>query len=79
MVNILSDCPAGWWDLNPTENLPAMLKTRAEEFGPETNEELIDMMTTTWECVKMSLVSKFVDSMPKRLEGVMRNEGSLIS
>jgi DNA-directed RNA polymerase subunit F len=39
----------------------------------EIKEDLIDVIIMTWEGIQVSLVNKFVDLMPERLED-MRNE-----
>jgi hypothetical protein len=36
-------------DLNLSEDLCARLKRHVEQLGPETKEELIDMIITAWE------------------------------
>jgi hypothetical protein len=57
----------------------AYLTTVVNELGPDTKEELIDVIITAWEGIKMSLMNKLVDSTPERLEEVMKNEGDQIS
>jgi hypothetical protein len=41
-----------------------LLKSCIKELGPETKEELIDVIVTACEGIKMSLMKKRVDSMP---------------
>jgi hypothetical protein len=43
-VNVLPGWPAGSPGLKPVENLWPIQKTRVEELGPETKEELIDVI-----------------------------------
>jgi hypothetical protein len=70
---------AGSPDLNPIENLWAIMKRRVEELRSDTKEELINVIITAWEGIEMSSVNTFVDSMPEQLEEVITNEGSHIS
>jgi hypothetical protein len=69
----------GSLDLNPTTNLRDLVKRCIEELGPETKEELIDVIITAWESIEMSLVNKLVDLIPKRFEQAMKNERGHIS
>jgi hypothetical protein len=76
---VYRDGRPGSLDLNPTEDIWAILKRRVEELGSDTKEQCIDVIITARKGAKMSLVNKLVDSMPERLEEIMRNEGSHIS
>jgi hypothetical protein len=66
-------------DLNPTENLSAILKRCTQELGPEANDELIDVIIRAGEGIEMFLVNRLTDSMLEQLEEVMKNKGGYIS
>jgi transposase len=54
MVNVRPGWPTGSPDLNPTENIWAILKRPVKELGPETKEELIDVIITAWQGIEKS-------------------------
>jgi hypothetical protein len=43
----------------------AILKRGVEELGPESKEELINLIIAEWEGIEISLVNKLIDSMPE--------------
>jgi uncharacterized protein (DUF39 family) len=52
------------------------VKQRVEELGPQTKDELIDVVTTAWESIELSLVNHLMESMPTRLNEVVLNQGA---
>jgi hypothetical protein len=76
MVNLLAEWPSGSPDLNPIENMWAVLKHRVEELRPGTKEELITLVIATWDAADISLVNNLVDSVPRRLQEVVQRQGN---
>ena len=79
-VTIL-DWPGNLPDLNPIENLWAIIKRRIEKTDCSTVQKLISAIIRTWyhddEVVKMC--STLVDSMPKRVKMLIKAKGGHIS
>ena len=72
-------------DLNPIENLWAILKDKALEVFPEAiyldskSEEaqmqLFDMLEKAWEAIDQKHIDKLVESMPRRIKAIIAAEG----
>jgi hypothetical protein len=64
-------------DLNPIENLWAIVKCRRmDEFGvPKTKEDLINQTFTIWEALDPGLAQTLARSVPRRLEVVVKSKG----
>ena len=72
--------PAQSPDLNPIENLWAIIKARLKKnFGIPTKNELIDQIFTIWNDIDSELCEKLSDSMIKRLEEVLEKKGNPIN
>jgi hypothetical protein len=71
------DWPPQSPDLNPIENLWAIIKARRyKRFGiPKTKEELIDQMFAIWEEIDPEFLDTLVDSIENRLKEVVRLGG----
>lgn len=69
--------PAQSPDLNPIENLWALLKKRLTvyERAPTNMEELWLRVQTEWAKIPKSLIEKLVESMPNRIKSVRKNKG----
>jgi len=62
-------------DLNPIENLWASLKKRVETENARTTAELKEAVIKHWSSTDDELIAKLVESIPRRLEAVVRNHG----
>jgi transposase len=69
--------PANSPDLNPIENLWHILKAniRKRKRQPRTREELIEAALEEWENLDMELVNNLIDSMPRRMQAVIKAKG----
>jgi hypothetical protein len=74
MATVIDNWPTCPPDLNPIENLWAILKRRVEELQPMTKDHLIDV----WEHLEMETVNALVDSMPRRMILVIQKGGNRI-
>jgi hypothetical protein len=83
LFNDDGECPAGLIrHITGSEShwrLTGHPEKACQGIGPETNEELINVIIMAGEDIKMPLVNKLVDSMPEQSEEVMTNEGGHIS
>lgn len=75
-VNIM-DWPAQSPDMNPIENLWAIIKARRQKkYGyPKTKVEIIDQIFDIWDNIEPELVSKLADSANRRVSEVLRLNG----
>ena len=62
-------------DLNPIENLWSILDDRVKGRVPQNEEELYEVLKSGWEALPKELLTKLADSMPKRIEAVLKANG----
>lgn len=67
--------PAQSPDLNPIENLWAILDSRLKDHQPGTKEELFEVLKAGWNSFDRDLLTGLVDSMPARCQAVIDSEG----
>jgi hypothetical protein len=67
--------PAQSPDLNPIENLWAILNRDAATRKPQTDAELFTALETSWNMLDQSILEKLVDSMPRRCKMVIASRG----
>jgi len=69
--------PSNSPDLNPLENLWHVLRSniRKRKTQPRTKEALIEALQEEWKKLKMEVVNKLCDSMPRRLQAVIDARG----
>ena len=63
-------------DLNPIENLWAVLKQRVSSRNPRNKSELIQFAKEEWLGIPQAMVRKTIESMPRRLSQVIEREGA---
>ncbi len=62
-------------DLNPIENLWAILGRKTRERKPQNEYQLFQILTEAWESMDKGILNNLVDSLPRRIEAVIKNEG----
>ena len=69
--------PAQSPDLNPIEHVWAELKRRLDGYGTRatSKEELADRISTEWNKFTKEDCLKYIDSMPNRIEAVIKSKG----
>jgi hypothetical protein len=65
-------------DLNPIENLWAILKGKVENERPRTKEALIDAIKSQWKTIDIELCARLALSMTRRCNKVINNFGGKI-
>lgn len=77
LTNILG-WPAQSPDLNPIEHLWAELKVgvRAHKPRPKNKRELEVIVKEEWLKLRPSKLEKLIESMPRRVEAVIKNKGN---
>ena len=73
----LLDWPSQLPDLNPIDNLWAILDNRLKGRRPNSEEELYGILHDGWQVLDTELLTSLVDSMPRRLEAVIAVNGKL--
>ena len=71
------ELPAQSPDLNPIENIWAILKAKRarQKSTPKTRRDLIDQMTELWANFEIDFRQNLSNSLPKRLSEVIKNKG----
>ena len=72
---IRMDWPAQSPDLNPIEDLWAILDHRMKHRSSNDLNELFQLLLKTWNELPVSLLSDLVDSMPRRCQAVIDAKG----
>jgi hypothetical protein len=67
--------PAQSPDLNPIENLWALLDKSVSGRRPKTEDELFQILVEAWHNLDTSLLQALVESMPRRCQAVIENNG----
>jgi transposase len=73
--DVLRGWPSGSPDLNPIENLWAIMKRRVSELAPSTAEELIGVVITVWNEISAEEMFKLLESMTTRLNATIAAQG----
>jgi hypothetical protein len=76
MVKVLADWSSASPGLSPMESMHTILKHREEKFRRRTKEGLINLVISLRNAVDIDLVNNLMDSVPKRLQQVIRKNGS---
>jgi hypothetical protein len=74
-VDVLEGWPPYSPDLNPTEDLWAVLNSRASECHPTTAEELRAAVLRAWESLDLGTVNRFCRSFRKKLARCIERKG----
>lgn len=67
--------PANSPDLNPIENIWAILKQNVENRGAMTKNELVKVVSEEWDALDMELINRTINSMKKRTSQVIVRQG----
>ena len=67
--------PSNSPDLNPIENLWAILNYECRERESKNEEELFEELQAAWYRLDKSVLERLVESMPRRIEAVLENNG----
>lgn len=74
--NIITlDWPSQSPDLNPIENLWSFLDKQVENRNATSEDELFQVLQNGWNSLPTTLIRNLVESMPRRCQGVIDNEG----
>ena len=73
-IPVLQWLPKGA-DLNPIENLWSVLAAKVQEQQPRNIEELKAAIKKAWHGVDRSLITKMIDSVPRRVNQVIQRRG----
>ncbi len=73
-VNVL-EWPPQSLDLNPIENLWGVLDFKLKTRRPTSKQDLFNILRQGWEALNVELLRNLADSMPRRLEAVIKANG----
>lgn len=62
-------------DINPIEHLWSVLERKIRQFPITNKERLKSVISTEWEKISADVTKKLVDSMPRRLEAIIKAKG----
>ena len=73
------DWPPQSPDMNPIENLWAIIKARRKKKSgvPKTREELIEQIFDIWNSIDEELIEKLANSINKRVLAVLKAKGKV--
>ena len=75
-----TDWPGNSPDLNPIENLWAILKEKVNENGQITRlDDLIKSLKSAWQAISPTILQNLVSSMPERIKCVLERDGNYIN
>ena len=74
-IEVLAPWPGNSPDLNPIENLWAILKKQVDKQKPTNCKQLQTLIQYEWSSIHSELINKLVSSMPKQIKEVLRKNG----
>ena len=74
-IHLLPYWPAQSPDLNPIENLWSILDHNVRDRRPQSKAELFRVLQDGWNALDRDLLRRLVDSMPRRIQAVLDNNG----
>jgi transposase len=75
----LLDWPSCSPDLNPIENLWSIVKMKVYKTFPDNRIELKERLIHEWNNIKQETIDNLVNSMPRRLDLILENNGNRIN
>lgn len=76
-INYITDWPPNSPDLNPIENIWSIMKKELRERDTSSLSKLQESLTNVWKNISVDLLHKLVDSIPNRLQEVIRRKGNV--
>ncbi len=77
--NNFLDWPSNSPDLNPIENMWALLKNKVKKRPNKTTEEFKKSIIECWKEIDQKHINNPITSMPKRIKSVIANKGKSIN
>lgn len=74
-INHIDGWPAQSPDLNPIENLWSILDQRLRSRVCNSEQELLIILREAWNALEPDLLTRLVDSMPRRIQAVIDSNG----
>jgi hypothetical protein len=74
-IELLDNWPPNSPDLNPIENMWSYVEARVLRKGCKTFSEFQETVLAEMAAVPNNVIAHYVDSMPRRIREVMKNDG----
>lgn len=77
-INLLENWPSASPDLNIIENIWAIMKRRLAEKQVKTFQQMKQELLNVWNSISYQTINALVDSIPKRIQEVVKKQGNTI-
>lgn len=74
-VRLIEKWPSASPDLNPIENIWALMKKEVARRMPRTLDELEESIIESWDLMSMETIEKCINSLPNRFRNIIENNG----
>lgn len=74
-INVFRDFPSNSPDINVVENVWALIQSRVRRKNPSSLNIMHNMITEEWENLDLEYLQSLINSIPKRIDNIIKNKG----